>query len=330
MRRRGFTLVELLVVIAIIGVLVALLLPAVQAAREAARRMSCSNNLKNLALACHNYHDTYQKLPSGYLRKAPLADDTAYWAWGASILPYVEQETLFNSLEVGEVPLPLALANPQKLVLMQTPLSLYRCPSDTGPPVNTVGRCRLFDSGGTGRNVAMSNYVGNNNSRWWSIQAGGSHAIHAGCFIPGAFFGFNDILDGTSNVVLLGERRWQYKRANGNLGTIGAGNIFGVRRRNDWAAGRCNVMATARVRMNYSNNNVDRASAGYSSQHPAGAMFAIADGSVRFISETIETDISQFPIGTDDQASDGSLNTQVNSTWEKIMARQDQEPVAFP
>src|SRR5262245_55758548 len=92
----GFTLVELLVVVAIIGVLVALLLPAVQSAREAARRMTCQSNLKQHAIAMHNYHDTWLKLPAGLMGSASSPDDG--FGWGTAILPFVEQKALFDKI----------------------------------------------------------------------------------------------------------------------------------------------------------------------------------------------------------------------------------------
>ena len=103
MRRRGFTLVELLVVIAIIGILVALLLPAVQSAREAARRAQCSNNLKQMGLAMHNHHDTYKELPGAFWYKGADVGWSwkSAWSWNAQIMPFMEQSALYDQLDAA-------------------------------------------------------------------------------------------------------------------------------------------------------------------------------------------------------------------------------------
>src|SRR5687767_10640340 len=104
--RRGFTLVELLVVIAIIGILIALLLPAVQAAREAARRMQCSSNLKQIGLALHKYHDSFKAFPIGALTTAAGTGNATAgdWVWTTTILPHIEQEAIFTNLAPGKSP----------------------------------------------------------------------------------------------------------------------------------------------------------------------------------------------------------------------------------
>src|SRR5262245_13713930 len=130
--RRGFTLVELLVVIAIIGVLVALLLPAVQAAREAARRTSCSSNLRQIGLAMHNYHDTFKAFPIGALSTLGPAQGAnsanGDWAWPTAILPFVEQKPLYDQLQPGSSPKAPAVTSP----LVLTGVPVFMCPSCPG------------------------------------------------------------------------------------------------------------------------------------------------------------------------------------------------------
>src|SRR5437762_2308852 len=145
--RAGFTLVELLVVIAIIGVLVSLLLPAVQSARESARRMQCTNNLHNLGLAMHSYHDALGTFPNSHFYNpsqsgkddlCSSATNCEMWGWGALILPYIEQQNLFNQLGVLNYSLHHVLAkrNPgaQNVAqLLHTKLNIFLCPSDSNP-----------------------------------------------------------------------------------------------------------------------------------------------------------------------------------------------------
>ena len=331
--RNGFTLVELLVVIAIIGILVGLLLPAVQAAREAARRMQCSNNLKQLTLAQHNYHDTFKTFPPLYVSKrdatgtviAPIntTDTTQAWGWGALLLPFIEQGTVFNALQVGNDPLglpltPNALSNPTKVAVMQKPIATYRCPSDTAPPLNTDGNRTLM-----GLQTATSNYIASNNCFTPNILG---TAIQQGLFIADTGKSFKDMTDGSSNVVCLGERRWQIKRSDtGAMYQPGAALIFGTGRRPTTASAPGSVLGcgAARINRSYLLTNANRTNLGYSSQHTGGAMFSLADGSVRFISESIQGDFNAE--GQNEGVAPQTADP--NTTWEYILAVADGSPV---
>jgi hypothetical protein len=313
--------VELLVVIAIIGILVALLLPAVQAAREAARRMQCGNNLKQIALASHNYHDTYKTLAPGWIRKPGFANanggDYNDWGWGALQLPFMEQTSLHQKLNVGNIHLQDAVNTAPLLALLQLPISSYRCPSDIGPETNSIRREFPYPGG---RNfLATSNYVGANSS--YESAANGGRPVERGAFIEDAGRNFADLLDGTSNIVLFGERRWRLKTTTNRIYDSAAAVVFGVQRRNA-VNHRGDVVGCGRMKINFNydpNRGLSRR--GFSSQHPGGAQFALGDGSVRFISETIQFDADNTQFTT--YATNAVRDREVDTTWEQLLAIGD-------
>jgi len=187
--RRGFTLIELLVVIAIIGVLIALLLPAVQAAREAARRSQCTNNLKQIGLALHNYHGVHNSFPMGSSR-APQAlnpSQMAWWGdWSAHsmLLPFLEQQPLYNAANFSVTALGHDPAGLMNATVVNTRLSGFLCPSD----------------GNAGRNYTNSYYAsaGTTTHRH-------HHIDFTGVFARNVSYGLADITDGTSNTIAFSE-----------------------------------------------------------------------------------------------------------------------------
>ena len=167
--RKGFTLVELLVVIAIIGVLVGLLLPAVQSAREAARRTQCINNMRQLGLALHNHHDSFGTLPPGWKTSTTAGSQgngVALWGWGAMILPFIEEGSLNDQLKPKDVFMHDAVTSlwSSYQSLMTTSMTGFRCPSDDGPITNIGRSFPGFNNSGAAA-LSTSNYIGNNNSR---------------------------------------------------------------------------------------------------------------------------------------------------------------------
>jgi prepilin-type N-terminal cleavage/methylation domain-containing protein/prepilin-type processing-associated H-X9-DG protein len=302
----GFTLVELLVVIAIIGTLVALLLPAVQGARESARRMSCTNNIHNLAIAIHNYHDALGTYPSSHFYSVAPNDSVCQgnstsceqWGWGVLILPYIEQTNLHTNLSVLSYSLhhTLAGANPglrDPRQLLQLKLPLFLCPSDSNPD-GYVNSTRHFGggqgtaAGGWGNfHPSVSNYMCSRGTDYRAPSPANGRPTPDtwGLFMETSSKKMSDVFDGTSNTIMLGERDTQICHS----GTwIGVRNPAGT-----GGQGFYVVTATVHARLNAPDppitySTVLGCGAGFSSLHVGGANFALADGSVRYINNNID------------------------------------------
>jgi prepilin-type N-terminal cleavage/methylation domain-containing protein len=273
--RRGFTLVELLVVIAIIGVLVALLLPAVQAAREAARRMQCTNNLKQLGLAVHNYHDTFNVFPPQMLNVD--TNNNRRWGWGAVTLPYIEQGSLHAQLNPdGGKQIPVASTLIGGAPLLKTKVATHLCPSDnTGVVVNqfhpSVAASSNADSW-----YSKSNYVCN--QQMMRYRAG----------FAGACFRMAEVTDGTTNTLLLTERRLSIPKPKRYPGSIIWGTAEGTGdSANTFHAAHPINTPSDNSDFDADGNDTTRKRFAISSAHPGGAMFAMGDASVRFISQNV-------------------------------------------
>lgn len=199
----GFTLIELLVVIAIISILAALLLPAVQKSRAAARRTQCSNNLRQIGLALHNYHETHKCFPPGTV-EAGLRGTTPSepaWAWGVMILPQLEATPLYRQLDPKQQTLAQVLAN--QIDHVQKVQPVFVCPEDSAPRLNTH---RLFDT----QEIAKSNYVASapNATVWDPSKPGPYGFVNRGVFTGDSHTRISEIRDGTASTFLVGERRF--------------------------------------------------------------------------------------------------------------------------
>jgi len=280
LRRRGFTLVELLVVIAIIGVLVALLLPAVQAAREAARRSSCSNNLKQIGIALHNYHDLHLTFPFGWSNRGQ--------GWSACILPQMEQGPLYDTLEWAEGNNWSIDGTPNERAC-GTLIPSYRCPSAAIPKhVNNQGIPERVPA--TYKAVASSTADSDDPG----TSASGRHLELndlEGIFFGDSKIGFREILDGTSNTFMVGECWWDTFSQDGNqmdFWYIGSPQVDPWPNGTEYSefVGSTGVPMNAR-KIASTSGYVKELS--YTSFHPGGAMFTLGDASVRFVSYTINT-----------------------------------------
>jgi prepilin-type N-terminal cleavage/methylation domain-containing protein len=305
-RTAAFTLVELLVVIAIIGVLIGLLLPAIQASREAGRRVSCSNNLKQLSLALLTFESSQKKFPPGFKRdygSTTTNDGTTgvgaqgNWSWGAFILPYMEYGSVVDTLDMTNTTCAEAMGNATKAAAMKNRMAGFLCPTDYTRP---TGRNNISFNNAAGTNAgdgwAMSNYVAANDST--DIRRVGD-----GMFFMDSHLELKKLTDGTSKTIALGERVWQYfngvtgvdpAQGYSYFGSVmpQAGCVFCVRGSRERSSfGIRDGLACGLHGFNEPRALIDsadsRASRVFISYHPRGALCAMADGSTRFFQDTL-------------------------------------------
>lgn len=308
-RKNGFTLVELLVVIAIIGILVGLLLPAVQAAREAARRMQCANNIKQMGLGLHNYESAHRRFPPGFISTVtgpwpgggnnPVPEIGPGWSFFALMLPQLEQTSLHSTINFG-----LPIANPANQLARSTRLPVYQCPSDAwDQPINVWPNSLGL------RDLAHCSYIGclggGNPANAPAYTAQYEEQPFNGMFHRNQSIRHGDIPDGTSNTIGLGERASMYT-PNGWAGVIPtAQTIFSPK----IAASRGQAVgATARpaitmvtVHIRSGGPNAPTGSpGGFWSPHTGGCLFLLMDGSTHTISTNVDMPVFRAMAGRND------------------------------
>ncbi len=355
-RRRssgGFTLVELLVVIAIIGILVALLLPAIQAARESARRAQCTSNLKNVALALHNYHDTKKEFPAAIRYPAntnyqPLDDTRLFWNWAIDILPYLEEKALADTFKIDTLTRLYATNGTDvNIVPRGTEIPIMLCPSD-------IGRGNLFQ--GSGGNWARGNYGYNAfefwpNASWKTLFTDPAtkdlynYNIGMGGFDDGQnrqVLNFGKITDGSTNTIMLEEMRvglssrdrrgvWAMGMCGSNFHCRHAGYAI-----NDCGGYNDDLLGDSDVVADVGDTNLlaecmhpDTSvhASGQStvrSRHPGGANVAMADASVRFVSDFIDAG-AIGPIGSKIEKT--QIDPSIFRLWQRLNMSRDDYPV---
>ena len=277
--RCGFTLIELLVVIAIIGILIGLLLPAVQAVREAARRTQCGNQLKQMITAIHHYHDTRQKFPPGF----EWPDRTL---WTARILPFMEQQTLYDTIQFG-----LPWDSGPNAAACGVLIPTFQCPSQPVPPpqdfegIPNRQPCTYLASA-TGINTRESGpspVIGDPN--------------RDGMLFNNSQTKFADVLDGTAHTIMLGEAIFNIDIRGidpvGNSQAVDHWYFGSTDQLNGINASEC--LGSTAIPLNLYRNkaldDIESKELCFSSYHPQGVQLAFVDGHIEFVNETIDIDI---------------------------------------
>lgn len=270
--RRAFTLIELLVVVAIIAVLVSLLLPAVQQAREAARRSSCKSNLKQLGLGLHNYESTHGLLPPGYIYRPNPAGNGAGYSWGAMILPFIEQTAIYNQFNWNAP----VWDNTNKTARMNR-IPVFFCPSDTWSDN------KFIEMGSSAEQYAMASFV----ASFGPPDLDDTQEKRDGLFSRNSSTRFRDVTDGLSTTLMLGERE------NGPFKKAGSHGVHfdyettwccAVRQYDDPTDdhGHMAIFQTGHVP-----NSPDSDDRDVCAPHIGYANFMMGDGSVRPVNENI-------------------------------------------
>lgn len=313
--RRGLTLIELIVTVAVVAGLVGLLLPAVSAAREAARRAQCTNNLRQIGIALHAYESVFKNFPAGYVADMKSSRDGRSWGWGALLLDFIEQSPLENRLDTRRRSLDSVASDVATVSFLRTSVHVYRCPSDVGdelshpfrsltidasiasaswmrfdssamlahvfpPPVNDPNTVSM-----SGR-IAKSNYVGSIGGLWKSQRAewGSDEFKGNGLFGRNSSVSTSQIVDGSSSTIAVGERCMRNYAAvwAGTDSSLGCGF-----RANQMVLGTAfYAINEAPIGQNFDCDGLG--SANFSSYHVGGANFVFADGSVHFLSQVID------------------------------------------
>jgi prepilin-type N-terminal cleavage/methylation domain-containing protein/prepilin-type processing-associated H-X9-DG protein len=276
-RRPAFTLIELLVVIAIVAILAALVLPAVQKVRDAAARLQCANNLKQIGIACLHYHDAAGSFPPGYTTVPADAAPTVTtpgWGWAVYLLPYLEQEPLYRHLNLG-----LPIEDPANAPWVQTPVPLYRCPADDGmppavpvPDQNGVAICQ----------ASPCSYAATFGKGDLFVDVPGPSE---GVFYRNSQVRLAEITDGTSTTVLIGDRSWN--QAQGVWAGAVNGGVLHAGWRNPWPQATAPAYNFPLAHNNWINVRTDPDGGldDFTSNHPGGVNLLFADGAVHFLAD---------------------------------------------